>query len=321
MELIIKPTSKCNFNCKFCAASELDISHNPDRVPQQIKDAIKILKPDGLIITGGEPLCCNPSYYEELLSICDCNIVFTTNLKDYYLHPDKWHSLFHNDRIMVGTSFNYGDSRRWDKDTIYDENMFRDVMIKFTKHIHYTPPFIAVINEDNEDVYFDHILLAKELNTYCRLNNALKMGRQSTHYPRYKVFRMWIDIIDRGFEEYEQNCFERSFGMCPMNSNQMCQSSIRSIYVDNNGIVHYSNCEDKLNLDNGSEIEIDKERPEPIPTLIGHDQVISSKCFSCDLFNICNSCATNREAAKLDPLYCSEMSKLKDDIIRLGWKL
>lgn len=321
MELIIKPTARCNFKCRFCAASNLNIHHSPDKVPQQIKDIIQVLKPDGLIITGGEPLCCNPSYYEELLSICDCKIVFTSNLKDYYLHPDKWNKLFSNERISVGTSFNYGNTRMWDENTVYNESMFRKVMSCFKENIGYTPPFIAVINEDNEDEYLNHVLLAKELDTYCRLNNALKMGRQDTHYPRYKIFKMWIDIIDRGLEEYEQNCFERKIGRCPMNSNQMCQNSIRSIYIDNKENIHYSNCEDKLNLDNGYEIPLDVRRPEPSPTLIKYNEVINNKCFSCDLFNICNSCATNREAAKLDINYCKEMSKLKNDIIRLEWKL
>jgi sulfatase maturation enzyme AslB (radical SAM superfamily) len=321
MELIIKPTVKCNFNCKFCAASELDIDHTPGHVPNQIKDVISILKPDGLIITGGEPLCCDPEYYEELLTLCDCNITFTTNLKDFWLHPDKWIPLFRNKRISIGTSFNYGNTRCWDKDTVYTEDMFKNVMKLFKDNMGYVPSFIAVINEDNEDTYLQHVMLAKELGTYCRLNNALKMGRQGSGYPRYKVFKMWIDIINRGLGKYEQNCLERSYGRCPINVGMMCESAIRTIYVDSNQNVHYSNCEDKLNRNDGAEIPIDLTRPIQEPTVLSYDEAISMKCLSCELFNICNSCTTNRDGAKEDPEYCNEMLKLKDDIIRLGWKL
>jgi radical SAM protein with 4Fe4S-binding SPASM domain len=321
MELIIKPTSKCNLNCKFCAASELNIQYTPRYVPPQIKDIINVLKPDGIIITGGEPLCCNPEYYEELLTLCDCNIVFTTNLKDFWMKPDKWTPLFNNKRIRVGTSFNYGNTRLWDRRTVYDDVMFKGVINLFKDRVGYAPPFIAVMNEDNEDTYLKHVLLAKELGTYCRLNNALKMGRQGTHYPRYKVFKMWIDIIHMGLGDYEQNCFERSNGMCPINSNNMCESAIRTIYVDVDGDVHYSNCEDKLNLNDGREIPIDITRPIQEPNTIKYDEAISHKCLSCELYNICNGCTTNREAAKKDPEYCLEMLKLKNDIIGLGWRL
>lgn len=321
MELIIKPTGKCNFNCKFCAASSLDISHTPKHVPDRIKETIDILKPDGIIITGGEPLCCEPEYYEELLTMCDCNIVFTTNLKDFWLHPYKWIPLFKNDRIRVGTSFNYGNGRRWDKDTVYDEKMFRDVMSLFRENMGYTPPFIAVITEENEDAYLKHVLLAKELDTYCRLNNALKMGRSGSYYPRYKIFKMWLDVINKGLEDYEQNCFERSFGICPINSSGMCQSCIRAIYVDGDQKVHYADCEDKLNRNDNCEIEIDKVRPIPKLTPVDHDQVITKNCLYCELCNICNGCATNRENAREDPNYCREMLKLKNDIISAGWKL
>ena len=321
MELIVKPTAKCNFNCKFCAASGLDISYSSSKVPDQIKEVVNTLNPDGIIITGGEPLCCDPQYYEELLKSCNCNIIFTTNLKDFWLNPDKWTPIFKNERVRVGTSFNFGNTRMWNKDKVYDETSFRMVMDLFKERIGYVPPFIAVIDENNASRYMDHISLAKELGTYCRLNNALKMGRQGKHYPRYKVFKMWIDIIKAGLADYEQNCFERQDGKCPINSSLMCQSSIRTIYIDSDGKIHYSNCEDKLNRDNGDEIAIDDVRPSQEPTPITFDEAISYKCLSCELYNICNACNTNREAAKEDPNYCIEMTKLKDDIIDLGWRL
>lgn len=320
MELIIKPTSVCNFNCTFCAASTLDIQH-PNNVSDKLKELIGILRPEGLIITGGEPLMCNPSYYEELLTLCDCKLSFTTNLKDFYHYPDKWTPLFTNPRVNVCTSFNYGNTRLWDKDTVYNEEAFRKVIALFKKRVGYVPPFIAVISEENEHTAYEHVQLAKKLGTRCRLNNALKMGKQGIYYPRYKMFEMWLNIIDQGVDKYEINCAERGTGCCPTNSNLMCRSTIRCAYVDSDHNLHYSDCEDKINMDNGMEIPVETIRPEAKPQPVTYNEAINVQCTYCELFNICNGCSTNREQAKETPEYCSEMLKLKERIVKAGWKL
>ena len=322
LELIIKPTAACNFKCTFCAAAKLSINHTPNKVPTALKELICRLKPNELIFTGGEPTMCSPEYYEEILSISDAHISFTTNLKNFYLHPDDWTPIFSNtSRVGVATSFQYGEGRLWDANTIYSEKMFRNVQDLFYQRIGYHPSFITVIVNDIADRYFDHILLAKDLGTQCRLNNANKMGRQSSYFPRYKVFRMWIDIINRGYGDYEINCLERAMGRCPINSIGRCESCIRAVYVTPIGELCYSNCEDKLNRDQGEFIPIDTETPEPKVASISPKDVISKKCYSCDLFRICNGCVTNRIDAKEDPNYCKEMTKLKREIIDHGWRL
>jgi organic radical activating enzyme len=307
VELIIKPTSSCNFNCSFCAASDLTIKHSPNHVPDKIKETILALKPDTIIVTGGEPLCCSPEYYNELLQIYDCNISLTTNLKDFYLHPDKWSELFKNPCVHVCTSFNYGNTRCWSENDIYTEEKFKTVMNLFKDKIGYMPLFLAVIDNDNEDTYLKHVHLAKELGTTCRLNNALKIGRQGKHYPRYKIFQKWLDIIEMDLEEYEMNCSERKSGRCPINTNLMCSSCIRSIYLDVNDNIRSSDCEDKLNK--GIENEPINKSP------------ITDNCVCCELYRICNGCDINREEAKVCPEYCFEMLKLKDKIINGGWRL
>lgn len=321
MDLILKPTSLCNFKCKFCSTAELKIKHSPKNVPNEIKEIIKTLNPNLIIVTGGEPLCCDPEYYEEILNIFKGRLCFTSNLKDFYLHPDKWKSLFCNERFYLGTSFNYGNTRMWDDNTVYTEKMFRDVCSLYKEYTGENPPFIAVIDESNEDRYIDHVLLAKELETYCRLNNALKVGRQGKHYPRYKIFKMWIDIINKGLGRFEQNCFERTEGRCPMNTNFYCESCIRSVYMGTDGKIHYSNCEDKLNRNKNLEIPIEIVSPKPKQSTLDYKDTITKKCIYCELLNICNACSTNRNAAKQDFNYCSEMSKIKYDIIKAGWKL
>jgi sulfatase maturation enzyme AslB (radical SAM superfamily) len=322
MELIIKPTAVCNFKCTFCAASKLSINHTPDKVPEQLKELIRNTKPDSLIFTGGEPTMCSPKYYEEILSLSDANVSLTSNLKNFYLHPDEWTPIFRNPRVGIATSFQYGYGRLWDESTNYSEEMFLKVQDLFYERIGYHPSFITVIVEDNKDRYFDHIELAKRIGTMCRLNNAIKMGRQSTYFPRYEIFKMWIDIIERGYEQYEVNCSERKIGRCPMNTRGRCQSCIRAVYVKPNGELIYSNCEDKLNReDPDASIPLEDSPPIPEITRISPREIISLKCYSCDLFRICNGCETNRMHAREDQNYCKEMTKLKSKIIEHGWKL
>jgi MoaA/NifB/PqqE/SkfB family radical SAM enzyme len=324
MELILKLRSTCNMNCTFCAASDLKVNEDKD-IPQQIKDLLKVLSVDGLIITGGEPLMVSPEYLEELLELAgeQCtNISLTTNLKDFYLHPDKWTNFFRLPRVGICTSFNYGDTRKWDKNTIYDEKMFLDVMKLFKDRIGYTPPFISVIDESNEDTALDNVYLARELGCECKLNGASKAGRQMTHYPRYKMFQFYLKILELGLEDFESNTKDRSIGRCALNTSNLCYSCIRAAYVDIHGVLHYASCEDILNsLSSDLEIPVETSKPEVIPKPPLFKDMISNKCINCELCWLCNSCRTRREEAKDTPEHCKEMTKLKSQIIENGWKV
>lgn len=322
MELIIKPTGGCNFDCSFCSADNLKIQHPVDgRVPNEIKELITNLKPNSIIVTGGEPLTVDPSYYLELQEFSGCHVGFTTNMKDFYLHPDKWKEVFCNPNFGFITSFNYGDSRRWDPKTIYTEEMFRKVTTLF-KEVTGRPslPFIAVIDESNEDRIMDHVYLAKDLETQVKINPACKMGRQGTNYPKYKIIKRYIEIIDAGLGEYEITCTERKLGRCAFNTNLLCTSTIRVCYMGTDGKLHYGNCEDAISI--GKEIPMDTKFPIiPEPDHIPSFMHLNKDCFSCELFRMCHGCHEHREHAREFPEYCEEMLKLKDDLIRQEWAL
>jgi sulfatase maturation enzyme AslB (radical SAM superfamily) len=324
MELILKLRSSCNFACTFCSASNIKVNNDID-IPQQIKDILRVLQVNGLIITGGEPLTVPPEYLEKLIGLAgsQCkNISLTTNLKDFYLNPDKWTDFFKRDDVGICTSFNYGGTRMWDKDTIYSENMFIDVMNLFKQRIGYMPPFISVISNENDDTAMNNIYLAKRLGTSCRLNNAFKVGRQSTHYPRYKMFKFYLKIIEEGIEEFEINTKDRSIGRCAYNTNGYCQSAIRAAYVDIDGKLHYASCEDVLNsLSLDLEIPIDDKRPDLISISPPYNNLITDKCMTCELYRLCNGCRSQREQSKTVPEHCEEMSRMKKQIIDAGWKL
>lgn len=328
MELIIKPTGRCNFACTFCSAGDMDnvIQHPKDeRVPEKLKELIIDMKPSRLIITGGEPLMMKPEYYYELHELAPQSYVSpTTNLKDFYLHPDKWAPLFNEDWFKISTSFNYGDTRRWDKNTVYDEEMFIKVMERFKEYVpgRGVPMFLAVIDDSNEHTVMDHILLAKKLGTVCKLNRAIGAGFQSKCYQRYKIMKYYLDIIDAGLEEYEWNCANRTKGGCPYNIHHGCETTIRCVYIDKNGDMHTSTCDERLSMG----FEIPKESVINHNTLpeyahIKPSDYITPECAYCELFNLCNACSMNRYEAKLDPNYCSEMKKLESRIIESGWAL
>lgn len=315
MELITKVTNKCDMACSFCSANNL-CSYT--LTPEEVISAANVTKANTLIILGGEALTLSPEYYFNILeNTKDIKLDFTTNLKDFYLHPDKWAPLFRNERVHVCTSFNYGNTRKWDKDTIYTKDMFIRTEELFKEYVGYVPMFISVIDKNNVDTWRDHIELAKRLGTMCRLNNAMKFGRQDEYFPRSKLFKIWVQIIKDGNERYEANVFERDKGRCPINTSLVCHSTIRVVSKDDNGKIQFHNCDDRSN---GCMAQI-KENIYELPKKQKITRVISDKCYACELFRLCNACDTNVMQIIDKEDYCNDMLSIKDDIIKYGWKL
>ena len=315
MNLIIRVTGRCNFDCTFCSAGNLNIGHPTNGVPEKIKDVIKTIHPSNIIISGGEPLLVGPDYYWELLDLCKCRISITSNLKDFYFNPNRWIELFKSPMIGLTTSFNYGDSRRWDSNTIYDEKKFIEIYNMYQNLIGNPIEFIAVIDENNEDTVFKTVKLAKYLNTHVKINNALKQGRCGSTYPRYKLFKKYTEIVDCGLGDYEVYCKNRGVSTCPMNIQMLCKSSIRTCYVDKNDKLHYYGCSDaneEILLDYHDDANI-----KPHPYYPGINECVNPKCMSCELYSLCNSCHSQRK--QYPPEYCYEMQKLKPKLIEQGW--
>lgn len=326
MELIIKTTGRCNFACEFCSAGDMHVKHPVDgKVPQKIKDLILNMKPTAIIITGGEPLLVEPEYYYELHELApECFISPTTNMKAFYLNPEKFAPLLNEKWFNITTSFQYGYKRKWDKNTVYTEEMFLKVLDCYSAYVpnKKLPTFISVIDESNEDTAIDNVLLAKRLGTVCKLNRAIGVGFQDSAYQRYKMMKIYMDIIDMGLEDYEWNCASRKQSKCPYNVNHACDSTIRCVSIDPDGNLHASTCDEQLSM--GIEIPQDKlimNTKVPIYNHIDYKDFVTPNCAICELFNLCNGCNINRREAKLDPNYCEEMKKLESRIINSEWRL
>ena len=319
MELILKPTSACNFACTFCAASQLSLQ-TLKSVPDNLKKVLDVLKPQSLIITGGEPLLCPVSFYEELLQLGSWSLAFTTNLKAFYERPDIWTDLFKDKRVGVCTSFQFGSGRRWSREEPYSEEQFVNVMQLFKEKVGYMPMFIAVLSTENEAEALKHLVLARKLGTKCKLNGVLPIGKSTEFFPRWKLVKVWLDALDAGYGDALDYYVPACHGGCGFNTNLLCQTTIRAYAIAADGRLLYAQCEEDLNSRQES-MSIDQCQPAPVQTLLKPEEMISRKCLFCKLCRLCNGCKHARKAAKLDPFHCSEMKKLEQRIIDAGWCL
>lgn len=321
MEMIIKPTSECNFNCSFCAASQCKIP-TLTKVPDELKRIILKAKPSTIIFTGGEPTMCPPSFYDEILDITkdmNTSISLTSNLANLRGRYAEWSHLLKNNRFAMTVSFQYGDARRDKHGNVYTEDQFRLDIMEFRFWARYTPSFISVIDYDNTEYALDLVKLAKELGTVAKLNNCNAIGNATKWLPRYEMFKIYFQIIEAGYGDYEENILNRKMSMCPLNTDLLCESKIRALYIDKYKDIRWSNCEEELNsLNDRAFVEncffCDKGEQNPTETVTDH-------CYTCELFRICNGCKINVRQAKQDPEYCRIMTEIKDDIIKYGWKL
>ena len=201
MDLIIKPTEVCNFACTFCSSTNISEDKKQILPLQYIKDFLKRF-PDTrtIIVNGGDPLVIHPDYYWELIKHLDENkyqaiISFTTNLWDFYKYPEKWVEIFkRKDRVSVATSFNYGNTRRINKNKVFTEDVFWKVSDMFLEKVGYRPGFISVITEENEDTAIDNVILAKKMGVECKLNYAMASGEQSKPFLLGKIYKIYLDV-------------------------------------------------------------------------------------------------------------------------------
>src|SRR5574344_20213 len=199
MQLVIKPTYKCNFKCKFCSS----INSNKD-VHLTASFIIKHINKNHIseiIVNGGDPLMMPVDFYLKIIEYLNsCNstisISLTTNLYDWYMNKNKWNALFHNKRINICTSFQYGDGRILPTGKPLDAGMFIDMQNEFFHEFKYHPPFISVITEYNDSTALQNIILAKKLGTKCKLNYAVASGRQVKMYSLDKIYSIYLKIIE-----------------------------------------------------------------------------------------------------------------------------
>lgn len=278
--VIIKPTTKCNFNCTFCSAKLLDIPIH-ETVPDKLKNFLMSYKPSDVIITGGEPLINPKSYFCDLLKILkkandNFNLSLTSNLMLWYKNPENFDYLFNDDHVSVCTSFQYGNDRRGDR--VYTEEQFVDLFFKFYDRYNERLMFIYVVNDENEQYVLKACELAKKLKTTLKLNQQMPLGLSHYFYPRYKLIKLYLDVVKAGYKEQLESINALHEGKCPYpRSYRFCLYN-KIVYIDKSGELIEDCCEDIVSSKDKIEIT---------------SNVLFKKCLTCKMFNLCNSCSTN----------------------------
>lgn len=338
MDLIIKPTEKCNFLCTFCSSTKLT-TNKSDYLPlEQIYEFLTRF-PDTrtIIVNGGDPLMMPPRYYHDILDFLDAKgmstiLSFTSNLWGFKENPVRWAKLFNRKNVGVITSFQYGGGRLKGDGEELTEGDFVAISELFTEHCNKDLDFIAVISEQNIDRAIDNVLLAKRLGVDCKLNYVMSsgtvvvrkgvtMGNQGNHLLLADIYEIYLEILKRGLAEWEYNTRQMVTKLsggsttCPLN--RKCDGGIRTLQPDGN----YYSCgafadDGEHPIDFQSEMAGSVVRPLLKPEL----DSMKSSCYTCPMFDICNGCKkTIIEMKRLGLVerHCLKMKSIAPEILKL----
>ena len=338
MDLIIKPTEKCNFKCTFCSSTHITEDKTAELDHQYIFDFLKRFpETKTIIVNGGDPLMMEPEYYWKIIEHLDeigsdATISFTTNLWPFYKNPNRWKELFNHPRLGITTSFQYGGGRLKGDLTEFSEEDFWKCSDAMLEHCGYRPDFIAVITEENEHGAIKNVELAKKMGVECKLNYAFSsgppvkfkniiMGQEGKPYLLADIYEIYVEIWKRGLTEWEYNTkqmVKRLKGegtTCPQNRN--CDSGIRTLQPSGD----YYSC-GAFGDDQQHPIDFKKEMAgEKIYPIKFEPELQSLKqsCYICPMFEICNGCKktiTDLKSHNLVEKHCYKMKQLAPDIIK-----
>ena len=330
MELIIKPTERCNFACTFCSSTKLTDTKSQILDLDQVFLFLKRFpNTNTIIVNGGDPLIMSPDYYWKIIQFLDqhemeTTLSFTTNLWNFYIRPSRWIELFRDPRVGVTTSFHYGESRLISKDRIFKEDDFWKISDLFLEKVGYRPDFISVIDEDNEDLALKNVELAKKMGVECKLNYAMASGEQSKPYVLSRAYQLYVEVYKHGLTEWEYNTKQMakrlSTGATTCPQNRDCDDSIRCLQPDGD----YYSCgafgDDKLfQIDFEKEMNSHKvQRPLKYTPDVSF---MKDECLSCPMFQICNGCKKTIFDLKNHSLvdeHCARMKGLAPTIMEIN---
>ena len=331
MDLIIKPTQLCNFKCTFCSSTQITESNKDVLDLSQVARFLDRF-PDTktIIINGGDPLMLPPQYYWDLLALLEARgmdrttLSFTSNLWDFYKHPEKWETLFKHSMVGVGTSFHYGDSRRISERRVFTEEDFLKISDMMLERVGFRPDFISVIDRSNLSQALANVELAKRLGVVCKLNYVNASGRQGQSLLMGDIYRVYLDVYRAGLMDWEYNTkqvinrWNRYHTTCPLNRD--CDAGIRA--MNPNG--EYYSCgafsDDRLyRIDFDAEMASDTiQRPLlAVPELFS----MHEGCFGCEMFEQCNGCRKTvhdvKQSGRVEE-HCQKMKALIPDFQELA---
>ena len=337
MDLIIKPTEKCNFKCTFCSSTHITDDKSVELDVTKIFEFLeRFPNTNTIIVNGGDPLMMPPEYYQEILDWLDereykTTLSFTSNLWPFYKNPTKWMNIFSHNRVGVTTSFQYGGGRLKGDLSEFTEEDFWNVSNLFVTYFGYRPGFISVITEENEKDAIKNVELAKKMNVECKLNYAMSsgppvkfkgiiMGQEGKPYLLANIYEIYVEIWKRGLAPWEFNTKQMMNRLnghatcCPQN--RECDSSIRTLQPSGD----YYSC-GAFGDDRQYPINFYKEMNGSLETPLRYQfelQTMTPYCYDCSMFDICNGCKKTIKDHKdynLTEVHCKKMKTLAEDII------
>lgn len=342
MDLILKPTSKCNFACTFCSSTVL--SEQPKDIVElsEIEAFIKRY-PDTrtIIVNGGDPLMMPPKYYWDIIDIldkykCKAVISMTTNLWGFYKKPEKWRELFQLQRVQIITSFQYGNARLKGDLTPFTEEEYIACADLLNEVAGYKPDFIAVIDRSNEHTVLDTVRLAQRIGVEAKVNHlvasgpevqtrGITIGAHNKFFTQADMYEHYIAIYDAGLMEWEYNTKQMAKRLsagnttCPLS--RECDAGIRNLQP---GKGYYS-CgafgDDQLYpIDFDAEMKRNSVIATPLQEAAELDNMKES-CYTCPMFDICNGCRKTVHDTKrmgLVEYHCKKMKSLAPRIIEIN---
>lgn len=335
MDLIIKPTQRCNFHCSYCSSTDIAKSNNRTddlNIDKIFKFLKRFPETNTIIVNGGDPLLVSPNYYFQILEYIELNdlpakLEICSNLWDFYNKPEKWEKLFKHPKVKVGTSFEYGNQRVISEGKALTESLFLDIIYKFKSYFNYLPDFISVITPENKNLAIKNVELAKELNVQSKLNYVVKSGRQGEGISIGDIHLIYLEIIKNELVDFEDNTRKvlqkiKGYGnlICP--HTKRCDEGIRSLQPLSGDDFEYNSCgafaDDKkypINFEqemNGALVLPLRNLPEL--------QYMKDECTSCINFNLCNSCyktVTDHKESGLVEQSCTAMKKFRYEFEKL----
>lgn len=340
MDLILKPTAKCNFACTFCSSTVL--SEQSDEIVD-LSDVVRFLNrfPETrtIILNGGDPMMMRPEYYWKLIEILEnskseATLSFTTNLWPFYKKPEMWEELFKHPRVGVTTSFQYGNGRLKGDLSPFSEEDFIAVSDLFLERIGYRPDFIAVIDKSNEDSVLETVRLAQRLGVESKINHlvasgpvvefrGVQMGAENNFFTKADMYAHYVAIYDAGLMEWEYNTKQMARALAEQNTScplaRDCDSGIRTLQPEQG----YYSC-GAFGDDRTHAIDFEAEMAGDFFRPLSSDYEINTMkdaCYVCPMFSICNGCRKTVADTKrfgLTEYHCRKMKELAPRIIEIN---
>lgn len=336
MDLIIKPTERCNFKCTFCSSTTIANGSNQVLDLGLVKQFLtRFPATKTIIVNGGDPLMVSPSYYMELCDYLDKHypdvvVSLTTNLWKFVEHPLRWLPVFTRNNVQLITSFQFGEGRLMGDGSLFTQERFMEAWQKVVDYVGERIDFISVLTYENHQYAYRNVKLAKKLGVECKLNyamasgapvvrNGITMGHHDRTFVLADAYEYYVGIHERGLAQWEYNtkqmvaALRREPTTCPIRRD--CDSGIRTLQPTGDYYSCGSFGDDKAYpIDFKTEMEGELQHPLDRFELLS----LKSACFSCPMFELCNGCKktiSDLKRLKLVETHCKKMKDLAPRIL------